>query len=73
MSSRIVAGLSAATLAVGILIGAAGMVLVRDATGPDWNGMGRAHMMPMMGGPMMGGVDFDDMAELHSQHHGTDR
>ncbi|HEX2882980.1 MAG TPA: hypothetical protein VHQ42_00240 [Candidatus Limnocylindria bacterium] len=75
MSNRIVAALAAGALVVGILVGAAGAVLVGNATAPDRYGldgsMGR--MMPMMGGPMMGGLDVDDMAELHAQHHGTDR
>ena len=80
MSNRIVAALGAATLTVGILIGAAGAVLVGNATTPDGMGMNgtMGQMMntaggSMMGGSMMGGVDFDDMAELHAQHHGTGR
>jgi hypothetical protein len=79
VSSRIVAALGAATLTVGILVGAAGAVLVGNATAPDRMGMdgtmGQMHMAGggMMGGSMMGGADFDDMAEWHAQHHGTGR
>ena len=80
MSNRIVAALGAATLTVGILVGAAGAVLVGNATAPDWLGMNGSmgQMMntaggSMAGGSMMGGADFDDMAELHAQHHGTGR
>ena len=80
MSKRIVAALGAATLTVGILIGAAGAVLVSNATTPDGMGMNgtMGQMMntaggSMMGGSMMGGVDSDDMAEWHAQHHGTGR
>lgn len=75
MSNRLVAALGAATLTVGILIGAAGAVLVGNATAPDGMGMNGSmgQMMNMMGGSMMGGAQFDDMAELHAQHHGTRR
>ena len=85
MSNRIVAALGAATLTVGILIGAAGAVLVGNATTPDGMGMNgtMGQMMntvggsmmggSMMGGSMMGGVDSDDMAEWHAQHHGAGR
>jgi hypothetical protein len=80
MSKRIVMALGAATLTVGILVGAAGAVLVGNATTPDRMGMNGSmgQMMnmaggSMMGGSMMGGADFGDMAELHAQHHGTGR
>lgn len=80
MSKRVVAALGAATLTVGILFGAAGAVLVGNATTPDPMGMDATmgRMMntaggSMMGGSMMNGADFDDMAELHAQHHGTGR
>lgn len=80
MSNRIVAALGAATLTVGILVGAAGAVLVGNATAPDRFGMngtmGQTMNMAggsMAGGSMMGGADFDDMAEWHIQHHGTGR
>ena len=75
MSNRILAALGAATLTIGILIGAAGAVLVGNATAPDWQVMNGSmdQMMTMMGGSMMGGADLDDMAEWHAQHHGTGR
>lgn len=72
MSNKLVAAFGAAALTVGILIGAAGAVLVGNATGPDGMPMNGSmgQMMSMMGGSMMGGAD---MADLHAQHHGTDR
>lgn len=75
MSNRVVAALAAGALAVGIVVGAAGAVLVAGATGPSGQGMNGSmgQMMNTMGGSMMAGVDFGDMAELHAQHHGTDR
>ncbi len=80
MSKRIVAALGAATLTVGILVGATGAVLVGNATTPDRMGMNgtMGQMMnmaggSMMGGSMMGGAEFDNMAEWHAQHHGTGR
>ena len=75
MSNRIVAALGAATLTIGILVGAAGAVLVGNATAPDWQGMNGSmgQMMNMAGGSMMGGADLRDMAEWHAQHHGTGR
>lgn len=75
MSNRIVAALAAGALALGIFVGAAGVVLVGDVTAPDRLGRNgtMGQMMTMMGGSMMGGADFDDMAEWHIQHHGTGR
>ena len=80
MNNRIVAALIAATLTVGILVGAAGAVLVGNATAPDRMGLNGSmdEMMSMAGGSMMGGsmmgrADFDDMAEMHVQHHGASR
>lgn len=75
MTNRIVAALAGAALAVGILVGAAGTVLIGNATAGDRAGMtgSMGQMMTMMGGSMMGGAGTDDMAELHAQHHGTDR
>ncbi|HEX6128796.1 MAG TPA: hypothetical protein VF071_07235 [Candidatus Limnocylindria bacterium] len=75
MSYRIVAALATGALTVGILVGAAGAVLVGNAITPDRQGMGGSagQMNTMMGGSMMGGADFGDMAELHAQHHGTGR
>lgn len=75
MSNRMVAALSAATLTVGILVGAAGAVLVGNATTPDRMGMNgtMGRMTTMMRGSMMGGADVEDLAQLHAQHHGTSR
>jgi hypothetical protein len=77
VSNRIVAALGAATLTVGILVGAAGTIIVENATTPDQVGMhGTAGAMvggSMMSGSMMSGANADDMAEWHAQHHGTDR
>jgi hypothetical protein len=75
VSNRIVAALCAATLTVGILVGAAGAVLVRDTVAPDRMGMdgSMGSMMTMMGGSMMGGADVDDVVEWHAQHHGAQR
>jgi hypothetical protein len=73
MTTRLTGALAAGALAVGILVGAAGTVLVHDATRPTM-GMGdmaqMGQMMDMMGGSMMGGVDPAD----HARHHaGPDR
>ena len=74
MSNRMVAALGAATLTVGILVGAAGAVLVGNATAPDRMGLNgtMGQMMDMAGGGMMGGA-FGDMAKLHAEHHGAGR
>lgn len=78
MTTRMGAALAAGVLAVGILVGAAGTVLVGEATGSTWRA-NAAGSMPMMGGgsmmsgPMMSGIDVDEMAALHAQHHGLDR
>jgi hypothetical protein len=69
MTTRIAAGLVTASLAVGILVGAAGTIVVREAGAPRLGTMtdmagamgamggtgGTASMMDMMGGGMMGG------------------
>jgi hypothetical protein len=81
MTTKLTGALAAGALAVGILVGAAGTVLVHDATRPSM-GMGdmsqMQQMMDMMGGGMMGdaaempmrGVDPAD----HQRHHpGLDR
>jgi hypothetical protein len=70
VSNRIAAALAAGALVVGILVGAAGAVLVGNATAHGWRGMSGSMGQPMT---MMGGADLDGMAELHAQHHGTDR
>lgn len=79
MSNKTVAAIAAAALTVGMLVGAAGAIVVGDVTSPDPTGRGMwGQTMPMMGGPMMGGpmmgeADLGDMAALHAQHHGTTR
>ena len=62
MTPRLVGGIAVATLTVGILTGAAGAIVARDARSPAGNlatvmadHMGGANMGSMMGGPMMGG------------------
>jgi hypothetical protein len=70
VSNRIAAALAAGALAVGIIVGAAGAVLVGNATSPDRFGMDGS-MGQMMN--MMSGAGFDSMAELHAQHHGAER
>ena len=74
MSSRIVAALATGALVVGIVVGVAAAVLVGNATVLDRTGMNGSmdRMMTMMGGSMMG-ADFDDMADMHGRHHGSDR
>lgn len=72
MTARMGAALAAGALALGILVGAAGTILVGEATSPGWRG-DAAWSMPMMGGPMMSGISAEGMAELHAQHHGLDR
>jgi hypothetical protein len=70
VSNRIVAALAAGFLAIGILVGAAGAVLVGNATAPNRVGMDGS-MRQMM--TMMGGAGADGMSDLHAQHHGSDR
>jgi len=63
MTTRLVGGLAVMTLALGILIGAAGVIVIREAADPRTDpvaGMadqmgGMQSMMGMMGGSMMGG------------------
>lgn len=72
MTTRIAALLAAGFLALGILVGSAGAVLVRDATTPsladhmaDMSGM-----MAMMGGSsMMGGGSISP--QEHAGHHAS--
>lgn len=81
MTTRLVGGLAAMTLALGILIGAAGVIVIREAADPltdpvaamaDQMG-GMQSMMGMMGGSMMGGPGMGGpgMAPgpLHDLHH----
>ena len=62
MTSRLVGGLAATTLAVGILAGAAGTIMARDAVTPQTScgaamgdHMGDQDMGSMMSGSMMSG------------------
>lgn len=81
MSTKLTGALAAGALAVGILVGAAGTVLVHDATSPT---MGMAdmtqmqRMMNMMEGGMRGGGTDMPMRGIdpadHQRHHpGMDR
>jgi hypothetical protein len=76
-TTRIAATIAAGFLAVGILVGAAGTLILRDAGAPviaDHTG-GMSGMMAMMGGgSMMGtgsmmGPDSSLLAEEHRAHH----
>ena len=72
MNNRIAVAAAAVALVIGVLIGAAGTVLVGGTASRspmDVGSMMGGSMMggSMMGGSMMGGVD--DMWQLHGQHH----
>jgi hypothetical protein len=81
MTTKLAGALAAGALAVGILVGAAGTVLVHDTTRPTM-GMGdmtqMQQMMDMMGGGMMGDGMMGDGADMpmrgidpadHQRHH----
>ena len=71
MTNKFAGALAAGALTVGILVGAAGTVLIQDATGPAM-GMGdMTQMMEMMDGGMMDGASIAP-AE-HENHHGDDQ
>ena len=74
MPTKVAAAFAAVDLTIGILVGAAGTILVHDATRtPGGMGdMGAMHeMMGGMRGPMMDGPTD---ASLHEAHHrGSDR
>ena len=82
MTTKLAGALAAGTLAIGILVGAAGTVLVHDATGAsmamgdmgDMGDMDQMHqMMSTMGGSNMGPGASMDPAD-HAQHHaGSDQ
>jgi hypothetical protein len=65
MTRKLAGGITAVALVIGVLIGASGTIVLRDATVPEtdlaavmtehMNGQGMAGMMSMMGGSMMGG------------------
>jgi hypothetical protein len=81
MTTRLVGGLAVMTLALGILIGAAGVIVIREAADPRTDpvaGMadqmgGMQSMMAMMGGSMMGGSGMGGPGiapgPLHELHH----
>jgi predicted phage tail protein len=85
MTRRLTAAIAAGALAVGILIGAAGAVVVGNATadtaldrhyelmGSTMDMMGSSgmgSMMDMMGGSMMSGADeMGPNSEQHEAHH----
>ena len=76
MTNKLAGALAAGALTIGILVGAAGTVLVHDATRPAM-GMGdMTQMMEMMDSGMMDGGMMDGTpvgpAE-HESHHGGDR
>jgi hypothetical protein len=75
MRNRIVAAIGAGALVIGILVGAAGAVVVRDAMSPErTQTFGSVdQMMNMIGGSRMGGAWADGMADMHRLHHGTGR
>lgn len=81
MTPRVAAAIAAGMLAIGILVGAAGAVVIRDATAPDMaqhmsqmagmaEGMGQmAGMMSSMGrGASMGG-GASMSPQDHASHH----
>lgn len=88
MTTKLVGALAAGTLALGILVGAAGTVLVHDTTGASlamsdtgdmghmgaMRDMGQMHeMMSGMGGSTMGPEASMDPVD-HAQHHnGSDQ
>jgi hypothetical protein len=76
MTTRLAAAFAAGAMAIGMLVGAAGTVLVHDATRPV---MGMADMAEMhammngMGGPMMDGsmgTGAPMGPSQHEAHHG---
>ena len=74
MSNRIVAGVAGVALALGIVVGAAGAIVVQDRTTPGtaiMNGMPAGMGASMMGGSMMGGSMMG--AGMHGQYRGSDR
>lgn len=75
MTTKLASALAAGALAIGILVGAAGTVLVHDTSGPAM-GMGdMGQMHEMMSGTMgeagMGPAASMDPAD-HAQHHASD-
>lgn len=74
MTTKVASAFAAVALTIGILVGAAGTILIHDATRTPMGmtDMTAMHeMMSGMGGPMMGGPTD---ADQHSAHHpGSDR
>ena len=82
MSNRIVAGVAGVALALGIVVGAAGAIVVQDRATPGTAimngmpaGMGGSMMGAGMGGSMMGAGMGGSMmgAGMHDQYRGSDR
>lgn len=81
MTRRLTAAIAAGALAVGILTGAAGAVVVGNATtntaldghsermGSMMGGSGMGSMMEMMGGSMGGTDAMGPNSGLHQAHH----
>jgi hypothetical protein len=66
VNNRVAAAGAAVALVIGVLIGAAGTVLLNGTVSRSPMDAGS-----MMGGSMMGGLD--DMWQFHRQHHGDAR
>ena len=81
MSNRIVAGVAGVALALGIVVGAAGAIVVQDRTTPGTAimngmpaGMGGSMMGAGMGTGMGTGMGGSMMgACMHDQYRGSDR
>ncbi|MEJ7802349.1 MAG: hypothetical protein WKH68_03115 [Candidatus Limnocylindria bacterium] len=79
MTTKLVGPFAAATLAIGILVGAAGTVLVHDTSRPsmamtDMGDMGQMHvMMSNMGGSTMGHGDSRGPVENAPDRNGSDQ
>jgi hypothetical protein len=87
VSNRIVASVAGVALALGIVVGAAGAIVVQDRTTPgtaNMNGMPAGMGGSMMGGSMMGGSMMGAGmgagmggsmmgAGMHDRYRGSDR
>lgn len=76
MSTKLNGALVGGALALGILVGAAGTVLVHDATRPTMSmadATEMTRMMELMGGDMMGGDMMGGEADHEAHHPGTER
>jgi hypothetical protein len=70
ITNRIAATIAAAALGGGVLLGAAGAVVVRDAANP-WTGTAaEAHMSQMNGAAMMNGAGMMTGAGMTPAQHG---